>query len=144
MSTIEQVRNDWTDYTLANAADVALPDKPDSPGAKFLIHVRDAVLEAVEWEIDQGRELAEAVEAVRDGGIHEIADGAPDVYTYQRWQEFVDLAAWQEDISEYGDMGDDLTGAAGVALYMIAERVTVAILDDLEPDEDDEDDEDES
>lgn len=99
-----------------------------SPGARFLRSVEDAVYE-----------LADRVGAIDtdtindDGSVHEIADAAPDVYTHTRWQEFTDLAAWQEDISEYGEIdGDDLErSVAGVALYMIAERLAWALLEEL-------------
>jgi hypothetical protein len=67
------------------------------------------------------------------------------IYTHERWQVFVDLQAYQEDVSEYGD-ADDLTNAAGVALYMIAERLVHALAtelsDALDADADEEDGED--
>lgn len=107
-------------YQLAGLADCASPDSPESDGAKFLESVRDAVVEEIE---------ANGVEdwEDRDGILHEIADNAPDVYTHTRWSEFVDLAAYNEDISEYGEYGNDLTQAAAVALYMIAERLVRAL-----------------
>jgi hypothetical protein len=42
---------------------------------------------------------------------------------------FVDLAAWQEDIEEFGPI-TDMEQGAGVALYMIAERLLTAIVED--------------
>jgi hypothetical protein len=98
------------------------PDTQDSPGARLLDHVRDAVSEHIEW-------VDEPVTDPFDYGdaINEIADGAPDVYTHARWLEFVDLCAYEEDPSELGADCSDMTVAAGVALYMIAERLATAL-----------------
>lgn len=71
----------------------------------------------------------------------EIADAAPDVYTHTRWQEFADLGAWQEDPTEIGSDGSDMTAAAGVCLYMIAERLAWALLGELAEQDDEDDDE---
>jgi hypothetical protein len=132
--TLADIRT-WTVYRLSNEADAGSSDfDPDGAGARFLSSVRDDVLERVEYELNtaDADDLTDAVESIREDAVHEIADAAPDVYTFTRWSEFVDLAAWQEDISELGgDLGDDLTGAAGVALYIIAERLAVAILDTI-------------
>jgi hypothetical protein len=112
-----------TVWQLARMADTADPDALDSAGAKFLVHVRDAYVEHVEYkgeDFDPSEDIGDTA--------HEIADGAPDVYTSTRWAEFVDLAAYQEDVSELmPEAGDDLTGAAGVALYIIAERLIYAL-----------------
>src|SRR5262245_1287171 len=112
---IEEIRG-LTAFRLADVAECLCPDSPDSPGALFLTSVRDAWIEAIE----DG--------PVHDDQIHEIADNAPDVYTYQRWCEFVDLGAWQEE-AEACEWPKDLTDAAGVALYQIAERLCWALLD---------------
>lgn len=116
---------DLNAYFLSGMADAAGPDSPESAGALFLIHVRDAVVEAV----NAGRIGADSAEDISDVA-HEIADSAPDVYTHTRWQEFVDLAAHQEE-PELGEWPDDLTDAAGVALYQIAYRLVVALVEEL-------------
>ena len=128
--TLAEIR-DWTVYRLANEADAGSSDfDVDGAGARFLTSVRDDVLDRVEYATadTDADDLGSAVESLKEDAIHEIADAAPDVYNFTRWSEFVDLAAWQEDISEYGEP-EDLTGAAGFALYMIAERLAVAVLD---------------
>jgi hypothetical protein len=116
-----------TVWQLTRMADVADPNALDSAGAKFLVHVRDAYVEHVEYkgeDFDPSEDI--------DDTAHEIADGAPDVYTSTRWTEFVDLAAWNEDVSELmPEAGNDLTAAAGVALYMIAERLVYALHSEL-------------
>jgi hypothetical protein len=99
------------------------PDAPNSAGGKFLTAVRDTYVEHVEYkgeDFDPSEDIGDVA--------HEIADGAPDVYTHTRWMEFVDIAAYHEDISDLmPETGDDLTKAAGVALYMIAERLVYAL-----------------
>lgn len=117
-------------WSLAVAAECASPDTLESPGAAFLLSVQDAV--------------NDYDECPDDDAIHEIADGAPDVYTHKRWQEFVDLAAYSEDLSEWGPIDpDDLERAvAGVALYQIAERLARALIEERWPNGDEDDDQD--
>ena len=123
-----------TPYALANRADCLCPDGEDTPGARFLTAVRDDLIERLGYETP---------DEIRDGDtLHEIADGAPDCYTQVRWNEFVDLGAWEEDLSELGGPGPDMTVAAGMALYIIAERLVVTLLDELGDDDDDDTDED--
>lgn len=118
-----------TAFRLANDADCACPDELDSAGARFLLSVlRDTCYRADEIEPEGWEDLTERL----DDDLHEIADSAPDVYTYTRWLEFVDLAAWQEDPTELtGNAGDNMTEMAGVCLYIIAERLARSILDQL-------------
>lgn len=134
----------WTAFRLSSEADCMSPDSADSEGARFLGSVRNEIVEAIEQaDADDLENLDD------DGSLHEIADNAPDYRTHTRWQEFVDLGGYQEDISEYGDYGDDLTRAAGVALFMIADKLVRAIVDgaieahgeDADETEEDEDEE---
>ena len=116
-----------TVWQLSRMADAADPDALDSAGGKFLVHVRDAYVEHVEYkgeDFDPSEDIGDTA--------HEIADDAPDVYTSTRWAEFVDLAAYHEDISELmPEAGNDLTTAAGVALYIIAQRLVYALHTEL-------------
>jgi hypothetical protein len=133
-----------TTWHLANLAGCGSPDRPDgigvsppadlstvapSPGALFLRSVADDLAERIAYvfaDLDPaGCDLARELE----GEVQEVADAAPSVYTFTRWQEFTDLAAWQEDATELGASADDLTGAAGVALYVIAERLALALVE---------------
>jgi len=109
-------------YELASMAECGAPATRDSAGALFLLRARDALVKA--WELGSFDD--------QDKGdlIHELADAAPSVCTYTAWQQFVDLAAWEEE-PEAGEWPGDLTKAAMMALYQIAERLMVAILDDL-------------
>lgn len=113
---------------LANdVADIAGPDSETSEGAKFLVRVRDALVEALEWRVehDDDGDLARAAAYIREES-HELSDGAVPIYTYERWLTFVDLAAWNVDISEYGET-EDMTSAAGVALYEVARTLIDAL-----------------
>lgn len=139
---------DLTTWHLANLADCGSPDRPDgigcappadlstvqpSPGAQFLRRVADDIAGRIKYYFDDDddpreHEPWELVDLLADD-ISEVADSAPSVYTAARWAEFADLAAWQEDTTGYGATGDDLTGAAGIALYMIAERLAAALVE---------------
>ena len=123
----------YNPFTLAHMAECGSPDDAGSAGAGFLTRVRDALVESVEDKWTNGTPLADAVEAVRDGeAAHRIADEAPDIHTHARWRQFIDLTAYNEDISEYGEPSDDMTENAGVALYIIANRLVHVLLDEIE------------
>jgi hypothetical protein len=147
--------NDLTTWHLANLADCGSPDRPDrygltdapaelpepSAGALFLRSVADGYRDARDYYLlDDGATLADWCAATAGAAdAHEVADAAPSVYTFTRWQEFVDLAAWQEDVSEMTDGSDDMTTAAGICLYLIAERLFRALVDEDRETIDDED-----
>jgi hypothetical protein len=136
MSTTDERLADMgerTVWNLARLAECADPERLDSPGADFLASVRDEVIERIQYVLAEGQTVG--VDSFMDEHGTEIADLAPDVYTYKRWQEFVDLAAWQEDPSELGSASDDMTEAAGACLYLIADRLIRALLEDWEADE---------
>lgn len=118
-----------TVWQLVRMADCGTPDGQSSAGAVFLDSTRDATVEAIGYASEDGVFNRDTFED--NGGVHELADGAPDIYTHTRWAEFVDLAAWQEDTSDYGP-SEDLTQAAGVALYVIADRLVRALLDEYQ------------
>lgn len=125
--------NDRTPYRLAGDADSGAPDAPDSAGSKMLESVRDGVVELIEQNRDDWHDIAtnERTDRLNDNGqVHEIADAAPDVYTHQRWAEFVDLQAYNEDPTELGDDGSDMTHAAAVCLYMIADRLAGTLIEE--------------
>ena len=110
------------DDDLAHMADCSYPD---GAGGLFLRNVRDTVLEMV---THYGVEPAALIN--NDEARHEVADGAPNCYTYTRWQEFVDLGAYREDVTDFGPI-ENMTDAAAVALYMIAARLYDALVEML-------------
>ena len=133
--TINNIR-EYSAFILANRADCASPDSLESPGAQMLASVRNDVLERLDYIAadDWEREMEEAA--------HEIADSAPSVYTFTTWQQFVDLGAWQADISELGSGEDDMTRLAMIALYEITRTLVYAIAQEItesliDPDETD-------
>lgn len=123
-------------YRLARMAECYSPAKETSAGGDFLTMVQVAILEAVRWtaENDTDGDLLHAIDNVRDDQAHQIADGAVPVHTYERWQAFTDLGAFEEDPHGEGlaDATTNLTETAGVCLYMIAERLVHALLSEYE------------
>ncbi len=121
---------EFTLWELANLADCGSPDSLTSAGARFLFNVADATAEQVAVYRAEG-----TLEDDYDysGELHEIADNAPDVYTHTLWSEFVDLAAYNEDASELGADASDMEKCARICLYMIADRLTRALVDAVGP-----------
>ena len=116
---------------LANMADVSLrPDGEDTAGAKFLRRVADDTVERWNYTDPDERSL-DAFE--RDGTAQEIADGSVPVYSGQLWDTFTELGAWMEDVTEFGPI-ESMDKGAHVALFMIAERLAGAVLEDLASD----------
>lgn len=110
-------------YQLALLAEVASPDAIDSPASQWLEHVqvvaRGLLSENAGLDADEFSDL-----------ITEAADESVPVYTHERWEVFVDLAAYQEDVSDFGPI-QDMEQGAGVALYLVAERLIRAIVEDV-------------
>ena len=121
MTTTEQTTS-RNAYQLAGLADCSSPDGTDSPGARFLLAVADSVTESLEYDTDGDGDASDMA--------HAVADSAVPVHTHERWQAFVDLCAYSEDTTELGDDGGDLTTSAGLALYMIAERLAAALIEE--------------
>lgn len=109
-------------YQLSGQADCATPDNADSLGAEMLLGVARSIVESVRWDIEQLDDDSDAA--------HDAADNAPSVYTHPMWRQFVDLAAWQEELDEYGTP-DDMEQGARWCLYAIARRLAEALLEEL-------------
>jgi hypothetical protein len=88
----------------------------------FLTNVRDRAFEDFD-NIQRGYDRSDVA--------HTIAMGAPDAYTTTRWAEFVDLAAYQEELED-GNWPTNLTDAAELALTQIAERLVYAVWDAMQ------------
>ena len=113
--------------TLAGLADCALPDDSASPGATYLTTVRDALAETV----DSAHDIADP----SDLASH-IADECVPVYTHAMWRTFVDLCAYNQDISGLCGPSDDMEQRAKVALFLCAEQLCMALLKSWECDGD--------
>ena len=108
-----------------------------SDGARLLAHVAGETGVEIAWILDDlgpdapAAQIVAAGQRFRDGDddtrAEQIAEGAPDVVTAIRWAEFIDLHAWQEDISEWDGVGHDLTDLAALALAEIARRLVDAL-----------------
>lgn len=107
-----------TAYDLARMAGVASPDLPTSPGAAWLEQIA-ASLDDYEWDNDNGSDNSDT--------ISEMANNIVPIYTHNKWSVFVDLCAYQEDISEFGEF-DDMERASSLALLVIAERLATALV----------------
>ena len=118
-------------YQLAGDADCSTPDRLDSAGALFLLSVRDGVVDRLEHFDEDDLEAWALDDGTINDVVHEVADDAPDVYTHTLWSEFVDLAAYQEDPTDYGVDASDMEQCARVCLYAIAERLATALFDEV-------------
>lgn len=103
-------------YTLARLAEVQSPDSLESAGARFLISIANAV------------DDLDADDLTNEDQLTQIADDAPDIYTHTMWSEFVDLCAYQEDPTELGADASNMDQCARICLYMIAQRLTTALV----------------
>lgn len=125
MSATTDTRTIWQLTGLAACAD---PDSNTSPGAQFLRLIEDGATEAAETA-DVADDLSDAA--------HQIADVCVPIYTHQLWQTFVDLAAYREDLDDIGGTTGDMERDAMAALYMIGNRLAMALLEELTETNDD-------
>ncbi len=102
-------------YTLARLAETADPNSEESPGGQYLRKIETA---AQELAADHpGADEDEIADAIVD-----YADALVPVYTHEMWTTFVDLAAYDEDTTDYGPF-ESMDTQARVALALIAERL---------------------
>lgn len=111
----------FTPWGLARLADCANPDDMGSPGAMFLRLVRDCV--ADDWD-----RLTEHEDPDYFGAVAEIADTCVPDTTDGVWRVFTDLAVYAENVGNL--LFDDITAAAGHALYRIATRLVYALVEE--------------
>ena len=120
----ETIRNDEnrrTVYGLANAISVNVRNDV-CDGGQWLMSVADGWSERK----DETVRYDEVIDDVR----HEYVDGSVPIYTYDVWTVFSDLMAWQwsEDVADdYGTLPADMTEAAKVVLYWLADRLTYVL-----------------
>lgn len=132
-SILDDVRG-RTVWSLAREANSYSPDDETSPGGEFLDSVRTAFVEAVEYLTEPD------ADDIRNLDPFEYVDGSVPVYTSNLWRTFVDLGAYNEDVSEWGDFGDDLNKAASLALFVIGERLFLGLAEDVADSLDEEED----
>lgn len=118
-----------TVWELARMAECSDPDTDSSPGADFLRSIETSVKDALNTiDADSGDMDEWSMERA-----HEIADYCVPVYTHNLWVTFVDLAAYSEDLSDLGMESvstDEPEKLPQLALYMIGERLALALFED--------------
>jgi hypothetical protein len=110
-----------TAYQLARLADCTDPDTLVSPGAQFLLEVRDDVLQTFledNWSSDTY------------ATVWGIADNAVPVMTHDIARVFVDLCAYREDLDELSPGTNDMVKLMQLAVYQIGERLAGALLEE--------------
>lgn len=110
---------------LAELADTSDPRWPAGPGGKFLTDIRNQVVAC--WpsngELNPGVRNHIAFSAIKYGSA--------------RWEQFVDLGAWNEEpLSDDDGWGDDLDNAAYTALFQIGGRLVDALVVAIQEGED--------
>ena len=136
--------NNFSAYRLSLKAGVESPDALDSHGAQFLTSVRDALVEWVDYNLDETIETLS--EKAQDDAFEQV-DATVPAYTHQLWQTFTDLAAYDdESAGEFA--GGTMTETVSYILVRIAERLFVALAEEYvaaygngEDDDEDYDDE---
>jgi len=108
-----------TVWYLARIAGCGDPYSATSPGAEWLCRFPNAAQEI----LDYAQTDSDAQDAIR-----EQADSLVPVYTRELWNTFVDVAAYDEDVSDFGPI-DAMENAAHVALYMIGERLLSSLIE---------------
>ncbi|ATI19008.1 hypothetical protein KGG85_gp68 [Streptomyces phage Tefunt] len=133
MTPIEKI-NEYSPDKLARIADCTVPDTNVNEGADFLARVRDSVVGKIEayWS-GRPSELADVVRKYRERIQDKASEAAPDAFADTMWREYVDLRAYQEDLTEFGTPTDDtMEGRARLALSSIAHRLASALFDEIE------------
>ena len=125
MSTI--VPTDRTVWRLARMAGCSDPDSLTSSGARWLSRFPSAAQEILDY--------AQPDSDVEDA-IHEQADSMVPVYTGEMWAVFVDVGAYDEEVSDYGPI-DNMENAAHIALYLIGRRLLSELIETAREDDDD-------
>jgi len=107
------------------------PESMTSPGAEFLLDIRDRVVSAVAERTDT-KEIESS----------EIADSAVPIPTHERWQVFVDLALYHYE-GQMEDPPELTTDGVGTVLFYAADDLTGQLLGQAEQDYKDLENEDE-
>lgn len=114
---------------------IDVPEK-DSPAAQFLILVRDAFCRVVSEHLEDGDDLAAATRHAADEADDTLRDCLEPMAT-TRWEVFIALKAWTQDVSEWDGLGLDLTDLAGMALVETGRMIWAALSEVLDEDTDD-------
>ena len=121
-------------HRLARTADCSCPEGAERAGAAFLDSVFSDFLCTAQNDLDVsgGDDATDIRRTLERFEWHEAADGAVPIYTHRKWQTFVELGAYDEDVSDLIDSrkvtGEDVANAA---LYIIADRLLRSLSEEL-------------
>jgi hypothetical protein len=133
MDVIEKV-NGYGPTALARLAECVEPDSHVSEGADFLAHVRDKVIDLVERHVEEeGGPRAEVVARYREFIQGEAAWNGRSTDLDEKWRQFVDLRAYEENIAELGTpTNNTIEGRADLALFSIGFRLASQLVSQIE------------
>lgn len=132
----ESVRT-TTASQLSHMAGVSHPDSPTSLGSEWLTDLRDAAVERFDYLNAEGDDISPEADW-HDVATEMIAendnDGPYIVGTYRAWSVFIELSAYEEDLSDLGVESipaDDVYKLPAYALGIVAQRLLVQVLEGL-------------
>jgi len=101
-------------HQLAALAGTPSPDSHNSPGASYLGRLKDTICDSYRYATEHNNTFD-------SDDLHQIVDGCVPVYTHELWTAFTDLAAYEQDVSEYGYeyVPDRPEQYPATALYMV-------------------------
>jgi hypothetical protein len=121
-------------WRLARTADCSCPEGAERAGAAFLDSVFSDFLYTAQNDVAEsgGDNAYDIRRSLERFDWNETADGAIPIWTHQKWQTFVEIGAYDEDVSDLVNSrkvtGDD---CANAALYIIADRLLRALSEEL-------------
>lgn len=113
-------------WGIAELAEVSSPDNYDSPGARFLDSLRGEIHERITSGASAD-DLRDESGTIADEFIDVVASRG----THNMWKIFIDLCAYEEDLSDFGlfETPNDMLSRA---LWQIADRFCHKVADELD------------
>lgn len=121
-------------WLLARTAEISAPGPDEKEGADFLTSLFTDFTYHIENDLDvsENEDAADLRKDIERIEWHETADAAVPVYTHGKWTTFVQLAAYDEDVSDYVDSRRVTPeDCANAALYVVANRLLHALSEEL-------------
>lgn len=123
MSTDYDYHRHSSAYALAELAGVNSPDNNNSPGAAFLVAVRNAFYDAADAEEFEGtypEDRVSELAATTDAG------GVVTIWTHDQWSTFTDLALYHSEHFEEVEPG---VNSAQYTLALVSYDLMSSLLD---------------
>ena len=133
MDVIEKIEG-YGPTVLVRLAECGEPDSHVSPGADFLAHVRDKVIDLVErYGGGERGQRADVIARHRESIQGQAAWNAKSSDPDDKWRQFVELRAYEEKIADFGTpKNNTLEGRADLALFFIGFRLASKLLAEIE------------